>query len=63
MGDYVFYQGEVWRVMAKNHNGNEKLWYVQGVDMVAIWNRWIPADKCIPLDHALDVLFEERKDG
>lgn len=62
MDRFVLFQKEVWRIVAWDHGGDKKLWRVSLVDSEGvIWNRWVPADKCIELDPALNVLFKEKQ--
>lgn len=64
MNRYVLYQGEVWRLLNTDHNGDTKLWRIGIAELgEKIWNRWVPADKCTLLDPALNVLFERKENG
>lgn len=62
MNRFVLFEGEVWRLWATDHGGDKKLWRLSLVSSDGkIWNRWVPADKCIELDPALNVLFKEKQ--
>lgn len=64
MNRYVLYQGEVWRLLNTDHNGDTKLWRIGIAELgEKIWNRWVPADKCTLLDPALNILFERKENG
>lgn len=60
MNEFALVNGNVFKVIRKDHFGDETLWMVQGIDM-GIYQRWVPAHDCIPLDPALNVLFERKE--
>lgn len=64
MKEFVLFQGEVWEVMRKDHFNDDRLWHLRNVnDTGRVWNRWVTARSCVPLDPALNVLFERNRNG
>jgi hypothetical protein len=63
MKEFVLFKGEqVCQVLRKDHYGNKDMWLVQKVDVDGTDRlNYVFAKDCVPLDPALNILFERKE--
>lgn len=59
MSKFVLWEGDVWKLIRREHFGDETLWLLAAINTKAHWARWANANKCTLLDPALNILFEK----
>ena len=65
MKEFVLYEGEPWEVIREDCQGDKTHWLIYSVELTAFKNRklrFVPLKDCIPLDPALNILFERNDD-